>query len=260
MHTFVISLDRSLERRSVIMARLKEIGLQAEVFRGIDGAALSGEALRYRGRVRRLLYGKDMTAGEIGCARSHIELYAEIVRRQLPSALILEDDAILTEDLGAMLTALQKVSEKWDLVRFLGKTKDLKRMRPVLDLGDGRALTRIYGTPGGAYAYVVNLRAAERLAYCGSMTWMPIDTLHGQVWWHRLRVRGLLPPPVLPDHSIPSTIGDKRFSKRYSLSGWERAIFPVTRYAFKLFDAAAKQGTYWMGVVKDRIEGKRMIL
>ena len=256
MHTFVISLDRSLERRSVIIARLKEIGLQAEVFRGIDGAALSGEAQRYRGRVRRLLYGKDMTAGEIGCARSHIELYAEIVRRQLPSALILEDDAILTEDLGAMLTALQKVSGKWDLVRFLGKAKDLKRMRLVLDLGDGRALTRIYGTPGGAYGYVVNLRAAERLARCGSMTWMPIDTLQGQVWWHRLRVRALVPPPVLPDDSAPSTIGEERFSKRYALTGWEKALFPFTRCAFKVLDAAAKQGTYWIGVWKDKIDNK----
>lgn len=253
MHIFVISLDRSVDRRAKVLSRLTALGLTAEVFPAIDGYSLPLPDPHYDGRTRRLLHGKDMTPGEIGCARSHLAVYKELLRRGMPYALILEDDAILEDTLPKALRCLEEASDTWDLVRFLGKAKDLKRMRRQSLLSDGLALTRIYGTPGGAYGYVLNRRAASHLADCGFSRWMPIDTLHGQVWYHRLRVRGLSPSPVLPELDNLSTIGDDRFCKSYRLSGWERCVFPFSRFGFKVFDTIAKNVTYSLGLLRDCI-------
>lgn len=91
MHIFVISLERSMERRSALYARLRSLGLSAEIFSAIDGASLTPDQAHYDGRRRRLLYGKDMTSGEIGCARSHVAVCTEIVRRNLSGAIVLEN-------------------------------------------------------------------------------------------------------------------------------------------------------------------------
>lgn len=253
MHIFVISLEQSTARREKIMARLAVLGLSAEVFPAIKGAALSAADLHYNGRLRRLFYGKDMSAGEIGCARSHIGVCQAIVARGIDRALVLEDDALLGDELPEALQALDRTAAVWDLVRFLGKTKDIRRSRDVLPLNDkGLMLARPYGTPGGAYAYVLNHRAAAAIAHAGAVTWMPIDTLHGQVWWHRLRVYCLSPSPVLPDHAVDSTIGVTRFSNSRQLHGWEKWVFPFTRAGFKTFDAVAKQVTFHLGLLRDK--------
>ena len=100
MHIFVISLQTSVDRRRRILDRLAELGLTAEIFWGIDGRKLPPSERRYAGRLRRLLYGKDLTDGEIGCAQSHFAVCAEIAARGLECAMVLEDDAILADGRG----------------------------------------------------------------------------------------------------------------------------------------------------------------
>lgn len=248
MKVFVISLESSVSRREAIIARLSSLGIEAEVFTAIDGRKLSVRDSGYNGRLRRLLYGKNLTPGEIGCALSHLSVCDEIARRGIERALILEDDARVQDNLPDVLRMLESCPDKWDLIRFIGSPKNIKRMRVSDHMQDGLTLNRIYGTPGGAYGYVVNLRAAKKLASKRNSIWMPVDILHGQVWWHRLRVRCVLPEAILPDMDVESTIGCTRFGKTLEVAGWERAAFPFTRFIFKLFDTAAKQVTYRLGI------------
>ena len=239
---FVISLDRSHDRRERILARLADLGLSAEIFTAVEGAALAPEAADYAGRLRRLLFGKDLSAGEIGCAHSHRGVYKRMVERRTSFALVLEDDAVLTDELPHALHALLTGPQDWDLVRFLAEDKVNQRSRLVRRAGQGQwQLSRPYGTPGGAYGYLLNFSAAQRLLKAARCFWVPIDTLHGQVWRHRLRVRHLWPSPVRPDHLVASTIGASRFEKQGHLEGWERLVHPVMRCLFKVFDAGTKQ-------------------
>lgn len=242
---FIISLDRSLDRRERILARLADLGMSAEIFPAVDGAALARDATDYAGRLRRLLFGKDLSAGEIGCAHSHRGVYQRMVKAKTSVALVLEDDANLTEELPHALDALLNGPQDWDLVRFLAKDKVEQRSRMLRDVGEGQwHLSRPYGTPGGAYGYLLNATAAQRLLAATQRFWVPIDTVHGQVWRHGLRVRNLWPSPVLPDHTVESTIGASRFDKQRRLNGWERIIHPAMRGMFKIFDAATKQASF----------------
>lgn len=256
MKIFVINLDRSTERRDAVFARLAELGLEATRFSAFDGTALSEAEKGYNGRKRRLIYGKDLTIGEIGCARSHLGVYAEMERLGISHALVLEDDALIDDNLPAALAALEACRQEWDLVRFLAKDKDLKRARPTHNLANGFKLCRVYGTPGGAYAYVLTRQAAAKLAEAGRVLWRPIDTLHGQTWAHGLTVRCLTPSPVAPDMENDSTIGDGRFDRKLGLIGWEYLAFPLTRFGFKCFDAVTKHGTRWLGIAADTFAGR----
>lgn len=258
MHIFVISLQTSVERRRRILDRLAALGLTAEIFWGIDGRKLPPSERRYAGRLRQLLYGKDLTDGEIGCAQSHFAVCAEIAARGLDRALVLEDDAILADHLPQVLEILSgdgpaQGDPDWDFVRFLGKPKNIKRRKVVADLGNGLTLCRFFGTPGTACGYVVTARAAGVLAECGRTLWTPVDILYGQVWLHRLRVRCIVPSPAIPDDDVASTIEDARFVKKRGLRGWERIVHPIVRMGFKIFDGAMKYATYYGGICLDRL-------
>lgn len=253
MEIFVINLERSVDRRRAIFARLAELGLSATRFPAIDGTTLSEAEKGYNGRKRRLFYGKDLTLGEIGCARSHLAVYAEMERQGIECALVLEDDALIDDTLPAALDAIAASRNDWDMVRFLPEEKNLSRARPVKDLEGGFMLCRVYGTPGGAHAYVLNRRAAARLAEVGKTLWRPIDTLHGQIWSHGLQIRCIAPCPVAQNLAYESTIGDKRFERKASLKGWEPLAYPFARVSFKCFDAITKHGTLWLGILQDRL-------
>jgi glycosyl transferase, family 25 len=221
------------------------LGLSAEIFPAIEGAALAPEAADYAGCLRRLFFGKDLSSGEIGCAHSHRGVYKRMVETRTSVALVLEDDAIVTDELPYALNALLTGPQDWDLVRFLAEHKVEEKSRPLRRVGQGQwRLSRPYGTPGGAYGYLLNANAAKRLLKAARRFWVPIDTLHGQIWQHGLRVRHLSPSPVRPDHAVESTIGASRFDKQSQIKGWERLLHPVARGLFKVFDAGTKQAAF----------------
>jgi GR25 family glycosyltransferase involved in LPS biosynthesis len=125
-------------------------------------------------------------------------------------------------------------------VRLIGSPKYYRQCRAVTPLCGRHELTRLRTTPGGAYAYLLNRHAAQTLLDCTRRNWLPVDAVLGQVWRTRLDVFCVRPSPVLPDHAVASTIGDERFDKSIRLSGWERAVYPLSRAALKIYESAGK--------------------
>lgn len=98
---FIISLADAHERRRRIMDQCRSFGLMAEIVDAVDGR--SGLPSEYEGRIDRAgakAYdlGRKMTDGEFACALSHQMIYERILRDDLPGAVVLEDDAILTPE------------------------------------------------------------------------------------------------------------------------------------------------------------------
>ncbi|MDP2226984.1 MAG: glycosyltransferase family 25 protein [Moraxellaceae bacterium] len=95
---YVISLPGSDQRRQGMTAQLFAMGLLHEFVDGVRGSELSTddrsgkvgstEAMRHN-------IGRDMTAGEIGCALSHQNVYDKILAEGHDYACVLEDDARL---------------------------------------------------------------------------------------------------------------------------------------------------------------------
>ncbi len=120
---FVVTLERATDRQARVRERLA--GLDFQFHLGVDKRALDAERLRAEGydadaarRVARR--SRAMTAGEIGCALSHRQLYQAAVERGWERVLVFEDDVRpRPADLGALPAVLAQLPAGWELL-YLG--------------------------------------------------------------------------------------------------------------------------------------------
>jgi GR25 family glycosyltransferase involved in LPS biosynthesis len=175
----------------------------------------------------------------LGCALAHRNAFSKVLSSACKSALILEDDAIPSSNLRCVLEDLFTLQEHWDIVRFLWGEKNNRNSRLITRLPrSGVYLARHLKVPGGAYAYLINRPAAARLLELTTSIWLPIDTLLGMIWRHRLKILAVVPSPVRPDLSVPSCIdgidSGLRWTKDLTLQGPIRLLWPLTRAYFRL--------------------------
>lgn len=139
---FLINLDRNPDRLVAATTALAQIGLLPERVPAIEGRALGEATLRAHDAAARATIGRRLSPGEVGCFLSHLACAQIIVDRDLPFALVLEDDVALAPGTGADLVALLDLvaSRDFDLVN-LGRAPS-KFFRAEAALPSGRALGR----------------------------------------------------------------------------------------------------------------------
>jgi glycosyl transferase family 25 len=100
--------------------------------------------------------------GGVGCALSHIAIWQEMVQRQVPITLVIEDDAALPNDFAAQANTIINKSptlqdpQSWDLWILAAKTIG---PTPVESDPLVQEITSFTGT----IAYVITLRGATKL-------------------------------------------------------------------------------------------------
>lgn len=100
MKTFVINLQSSVNRRESMSRELSKLPcMQAEFFPATDGRLMTEQNIKilFSQEEAYKHYGRKLMRGEIGCTLSHLRCFHEIVRRNISTALILEDDVILDD-------------------------------------------------------------------------------------------------------------------------------------------------------------------
>ncbi len=240
-HVFVINLKRSPGRRVEMAARLDALGMPYSFFEGVDGSVTDTLHHPAYDRKRRLRYfGRDLRAGEIGCLLSHRNLYQHMVDNNIPAAVVLEDDTFLTPDFPSVIDAVMESKKKWDMVRFLEGAKAERLSRKVAALTGRYFLTRP-PVSGGAYGYLLTLKAARAFLARMETNYVPVDIVHSYVWETGVETFGVVPSPVAPDRETDSTIGEARFDKTLDITGAARIFYPVTRFGFKLYEMAGKR-------------------
>jgi len=161
----VLTLKGADERRAPLVRRLQAMGLQYELFFGIDGRqGLPAEHEPLVDRSARINAGRrPMSDPEYACALSHLMIYRRIVERGLEQALILEDDAIIGSALAALARgAIRPVGDLMLLDHWKGFFRRLGRIR----LSAGFDAHRIAVPPDLATGYVVTRRAAGHFLDC----------------------------------------------------------------------------------------------
>lgn len=250
---YVINLEKSADRRGEMTARLDPLKMPYRFFKAVNGYELPDHLPDYDGLKRRLFFGKDMTKGEIGCLLSHRAVYQHMADNNIPAAIIMEDDVFIAPSFPQIIREILAAPLSWDLVRFLAYDKVQQIGRDVYTLpSKPHALARIPTTSGGAYCYLLNLKAARRLLSLMQTNAMPVDILHGYVWRTGLETFLLRPSPVSADLGNVSTIGAARFDRELQLKGWERLAYPFTRGWLKFSELLGKRGSYWLAWSRDR--------
>ena len=159
-----------------------------------------------------------------------------MIVKNLPYALILEDDFIFLDSFKENIGHLINCSYDWELVRLISKPKLKRKLRkPVAELGINNQLVRLGSAPGGAYAYLISKKGVEKLLKAMTDIWCPIDVLMGQPWKTNLEILAVMPPIADVNWSFDSAIGEERFKKQ-QLKGWQKKILPFARFYFTSFE------------------------
>lgn len=205
LQTWVINLDRAPERWQRISGQLRRLGLSASRLPAVDARSLAPEQ---RARLDEAAFarkhGMTPLAAELGCYLSHIEASRRLLASDDRYALIFEDDAIVTEQLPAALSALLANAALWDMVKLSAVHSGTPRR--VREVAPGMHLCVMWSRCTGASAYLINRRAAA--AYVSRLLPMelPWDHVFDQGWRLGLKVRLLTPVPCIHDDAIASTI------------------------------------------------------
>lgn len=101
MKTYVINMAKDIAKRKVIECQLqKHPELDYEICKAVEGRKLTHEEQhQFISPMFKQRYGKSASLPAAGCALSHINVYKSILESDIDYALILEDDAILSDDL-----------------------------------------------------------------------------------------------------------------------------------------------------------------
>lgn len=161
---FVINLEKDVERRVQISHQLDDLGIPHTIFAAVHGASLTAEEMdSHYDRKRAVALSHDMTRSEIGCALSHIYIYRKMVAEGIQYALVLEDDARLSDDLPHVISCLQdEYASAKPTVIILGHVRKYQN-RSALILDEKYRVAEIYGTPVGAHGYFITLAGAKKL-------------------------------------------------------------------------------------------------
>ncbi len=158
MKTYIINLPRSRERRENILSECARFKLEAEVFPGVDGKTLSESELR------RLAFDLDrnpLCKAEIGCALSHLSIYRDMIEKNIPIALILEDDSVFNFDPSTLLADLERQTTNRADVYLLTHRSNRYISSRSNRIGDVR-FYQGWNAVGGN-GYVITNRAASNL-------------------------------------------------------------------------------------------------
>ncbi len=250
---FVINLEHSADRRAAMITRLDPLHINYTFFKAVNGHELDIDTLpAYAKTRRRLLFGRDLSKGEIGCLLSHKAIYQHMVDKNIDKAIVLEDDVSIEPDFPQVIREIIKSPVKWDVIRFLAYEKVQKIGRDIFALpSKPHVLARIPTTSGGAYCYMINQKAARELLRHMQKNALPVDALHSYVWKTGLETFILRPSPVSSDPDNDSTIGRGRFDKGTQLSGWQKTVYPFTRAWLKFSELIGKRLSYWASWPRD---------
>ncbi|MFU1478848.1 glycosyltransferase family 25 protein [Roseovarius sp. C7] len=193
-HAFILHLTRATARRENAKRLRDDCGLPAEIWPAVDGAAMDDRDLKARVDAGLFAprYPFPLRTGEIGCFLSHRQIWAEILRRDLDHALILEDDAGLDPDQFAQALALAHAHlDRFGYIQF--QTRAARG--PARLVAAQGACQLLLPQMGGlrTTGQLIDRASAERLLAASERFDRPVDTFV-QSHWHT----GLRPAMILP--------------------------------------------------------------
>ena len=196
-HFYVVNLEDRKDYFDKLKPTFDKRKLTLNKFKAIDTRTLDTRIFDIIPNIDRFLNNKDnedgyntrykdeiitdrRKLGSLGCCFSHIKLYNQIVKDNIPNMVIIEDDAVLDPDFFDKFGKLvSDLPEDWDMV-FLGIScayshdERCKKNDGIIKVKDNLYnINYIYGT----YGYLINNNAAKKILENIFPIWWHIDTM-----------------------------------------------------------------------------------
>lgn len=192
MRLLIISRKAEEVRRTFQTQQLATLSLPFEFLDAVEAADLTvaecqAAASNWPSPTRRQ---------DIACFLSHRKAW-QVVAEHGAKTLILEDDAVLSDDIAHVLANIEAREDAWNSVydlEFAPRRHILKRRRAWQDEAGGFSATRIYQNRVGLAGYVIGPEVARRML--AETTSYSLVDAH---FWHRawLAAYQIEPAPVI---------------------------------------------------------------
>lgn len=226
---FVINLEQAVERKKFISQQLDQLRLPYEIIPAVNGKELSEqEMMASYDRQKALSTGfHDLAPAEIGCALSHISVYRKMIENNIPYALILEDDALLSTDLPQVLADLPgKLNQLESHIVILSHVPRYQK-HTIRALNNQFKLAKSYKSIGGAYGYFLTQAAAQAMLNYLYPVWSVADKWEYVDDDKIARIEALLPYAIgMSEHGNRSyvqaqeNLAGKHRTFKYYLKKW----------------------------------------
>ncbi len=186
MNVYVVNMERSKDRWISISKQLDNIGVPYTRFEAVEGSKISNLSDHFDiDRFEHESY-HQLSAGEAGCALSHIGIWQKIVESNEAGAIIIEDDAILSGNFSDLYKALQTNTYGYDYLNLspspedchMGLT-DIEKNRTILEkiAKDERTYVSCEPVPHSTMTYYISNKAAKIFLKSATKMYYAVDLL-----------------------------------------------------------------------------------
>lgn len=238
---FVINLQRSTERMSLMKSELEKLGLEFERFNAVDGRALKQCVIDkyYSEKLNKKKYFTPLNKGEIGCYISHLKVCQEVLDKSLDYAIVLEDDIAIKPEFAQIPQVINNISQDWDWIKLSSICRE-KKVRRRLPAGSYNSQKFEYvwwnKPPIGMQAYAVSFKGAEKLLKKRPPFFRPIDVDLQYPWETQIEIMGIMPFSVKV-RELSSDIGHTKPKAHYPLA---RTFYKFKYLRDKILNQKAK--------------------
>lgn len=203
MKTYVINMLKDTCKRAAMELQLADHPeLEYKIWEAVEGRQLT-EQEQERDILPdfRIRYGKNATLPAAGCSLSHICVYNDIIKSNTPYALILEDDAILLNDLK-LNSLIDLLSSTKPIAILLTPDFWYHKRSIILEID---SMLNVYEVCEGymTSGYLINKKGAELLARLNYPVQYTADD------WSIFKAKGLTLYGVVPHLvSFPDGLGE----------------------------------------------------
>ncbi len=173
MRVLVINLDRSPERLDEFTEEAARCGLAFERLPAVDGRALADSDIA--SLVDPDFRFQPVGRGEIGIFLSHRQAWRIAAGGPDRWTAIMEDDVRLSDDVAALLSAIEEIDPDAGIVRLETTLRRVVLDTDAVALAPGRSLHRMRSWHGGMAAYAIHHNCAQDLLARSQRFSDPVD-------------------------------------------------------------------------------------
>jgi len=183
MKIFIINLEKDIKKKDYMKKLSCKNNLEIEFINAINGNNLNHDSISkvYSKQATLNYFSRELTKGEIGTALSHLHIYNTMIKENIHSALILEDDVdfnFTEKDLDNLVESLPK---DWECVLLGHHTKRSRDIDTLPSFWHKHKITdtlecnRLAEEAFGAYGYLINTKGALKSLHQFRTIDRPID-------------------------------------------------------------------------------------
>ncbi|WP_420553399.1 glycosyltransferase family 25 protein [Tenacibaculum aiptasiae] len=179
---YYINLDKSVQRRDFMEDQFKKLNVPLERMPAVYGKELPSDFLRKSKKQHNILtHYPYLNDGEIGLTMTYFKLWEIIQNQEEDYAIVLEDDALLTDDFFTDLPNILNDVTTEDFVDISGR-------KGFYTLSQTDYTTKFLVPPLQTTGQIIGKEAAKKLSSNLGAYYSPIDVIKQDIFKHKTPV------------------------------------------------------------------------